>query len=103
MLAYGFTKKCQFRAKIDWNSVFLGHVPHIMVRLSITVSYMSFVGFEKNSNIRSKSIGAYDFTEITSLGAKTYWNFVFLSRDPHILDGSYIAVTYMSFFEFWKN
>jgi hypothetical protein len=33
---------------------------------------MSFVGFEKNSNIRSKSIGAYDFTEITSLGAKTY-------------------------------
>jgi hypothetical protein len=33
---------------------------------------MSFYEFLKKSNIRSKSIGAYDFTEIASLGAKTY-------------------------------
>jgi hypothetical protein len=52
-----FTKNRQFWAKTEQNSVFLGHDTHIADKLYITVSYMIFYGFSKNSNFRSKSIG----------------------------------------------
>jgi hypothetical protein len=42
--------------KIDRNSVFLGRNPYIADRLCITVSYMSFNRFWKNSNFHSKSV-----------------------------------------------
>jgi hypothetical protein len=45
VLAYGFTENHQFMAKTDRNSVFLGRDPHILDRLYIMISYMSFYGF----------------------------------------------------------
>jgi hypothetical protein len=57
VLADGSTKNGQFRAKTDRNWVFLGRDPHIADRLYIIVPYMSFYGFWKNSNFRSKFIG----------------------------------------------
>jgi hypothetical protein len=72
--------------------------PHIADRLYITVSYMSFNGFWKNSNFRSKSIGV----SLWFL-RKTNQNSVFLSRCPHIVDCLYITVPYMNFYRFWKS
>jgi hypothetical protein len=57
VLAYGFTENGQLPAKTDRNSVFHGPNPHILDRIYLMVSYMSFYGFSKNSNFRSKSIG----------------------------------------------
>jgi hypothetical protein len=45
VLAYGFTENCQFGAKIDRNSVFLGRDPRIANRLSIMVPYFYFYRF----------------------------------------------------------
>jgi hypothetical protein len=47
VLANGFTENWKFGAKTDRNSVFLGRDPHIANRLSITVPYFNFTGFEK--------------------------------------------------------
>jgi hypothetical protein len=44
-LNYGFNENCQFGAKTDRNSVFLGCDAHIVDRLSIIVMYMNFYGF----------------------------------------------------------
>jgi hypothetical protein len=57
VLANGFTENCQFEAKTDRNSVFLGHDTHIVNRLSITVPYFIFHGFWKISHFCSKSVG----------------------------------------------
>jgi hypothetical protein len=57
VLAYGFTENCQFGAKIDRNSVFLGRDPRIANWLSIMVPYFYFYGFWKISNFCSKSMG----------------------------------------------
>jgi hypothetical protein len=57
VLANGFTENCQFGAKTDRNSVFLGHDTHIVNRLSITVPYFIFYGFWKISHFCSKSMG----------------------------------------------
>jgi hypothetical protein len=56
-LAYDFTENHQFGVKTDRNSIFLGRDRHILDRLYITVPYMSFYGFFKKSNFRSKFIG----------------------------------------------
>jgi hypothetical protein len=48
LLAYGFNKNHHFAAKTDRNYVFLGRDPHILDRLYIMVSYMSFYMFLKN-------------------------------------------------------
>jgi hypothetical protein len=45
VLAYGFSENCQFGAKTDRNSVFLGPDPRIANWLSITVPYFNFCGF----------------------------------------------------------
>jgi hypothetical protein len=42
----------------------------------------------------------YGFSENGQFAAKTIWNSVFLSRDPHILDRLYVMVLYMSFQKF---
>jgi hypothetical protein len=52
-----FYRNCQFGAKTDWNSVFLGRDPCIANRLSITVPYFNFCGFWKFSHFCSKSNG----------------------------------------------
>ena len=58
VLAYGFSKNCQFVAKADWNSVFPGRDPRIANLLSITVPYFNFYEFwKKNSHFCSKSKG----------------------------------------------
>jgi hypothetical protein len=46
---------------------------------------------------------AYGSSENRQLTAKTDQNSVFLGRDPYILDRLYITVTYMDFYEFFKN
>jgi hypothetical protein len=48
---------CQFGAKTDRNSVFLGRDTHIVNRLPITVPYFNFYGFWKISHFCSKSMG----------------------------------------------
>jgi hypothetical protein len=160
VLAYGFTENCQFRAKTDRNSVFLGRDPRIVNRLSITVLYFNFYGFWKISHFCSKSksvaydfsencqfraktdpnsvfLGrdprianllsikgplfqflrvlkkftilleihgcAYGFTENCQFGAKTDRNSVFLARDPRIVNGLSLTVSYFNFYRFWKN
>jgi hypothetical protein len=45
VLANGFSENCQFGAKTDQNSVFLGRDRRIVNRLSITVPYFHFYGF----------------------------------------------------------
>jgi hypothetical protein len=57
VLACGFTENCQFGAKTDRNSVFLGRDTRIANRLSITVPYFNFYGFQKISHFCSKSMG----------------------------------------------
>jgi hypothetical protein len=49
VLAYRFSENRQFMAKTVQNSVFLGRDPHITDGLYITVPYMCFYGFSKNS------------------------------------------------------
>jgi hypothetical protein len=63
---------------------------------------MSFYGFFKKLNFRSKFIGVlpYDFTENRQFGAKTDRNFIFLYHDHNIVDQLYIIVMYISFFGF---
>jgi hypothetical protein len=57
VLAYGFIENCQFGAKPDRNSVFLGRDPRTANWVSIMVPYFNFYGFWKISNFCSKSIG----------------------------------------------
>jgi hypothetical protein len=56
-VAYGFTENCQFRAKTDRNTVFLGRDPRIVNPLSIKVMFFNFYWFWKNSHFCSKSKG----------------------------------------------
>jgi hypothetical protein len=57
VLAYGFAENCQFGAKTDRNSVFLGRDRRIANWLSVTVPYFNFYGFWKISHFCSKSKG----------------------------------------------
>jgi hypothetical protein len=57
VLAYGFTENQQFATKTERNLVLLGRDPHIPNWYYIMVPYMSFYGFSKFSNFRSKSVG----------------------------------------------
>jgi hypothetical protein len=70
-VAYGFTENCQFWAKTDRNSVSPGRDPRIANRLSITVLYFNFYGFE-NFHIFAQNpwVLAYGFTENYQFGAK---------------------------------
>jgi hypothetical protein len=52
-----FYRNCQFGAKTNRNSIFLGRDPRIANRLSITVPYFNFYGFWKFSHFCSKSMG----------------------------------------------
>jgi hypothetical protein len=45
VLAYDITENCQFGAKTDRNSIFLGRDPRIASRLSITILYFNFYVF----------------------------------------------------------
>jgi hypothetical protein len=56
-LSLGFSEHRQFGAKTDTDSLFLVRNPHIADRIYITVSYLSFYRFWKNSNFHSKSVG----------------------------------------------
>jgi hypothetical protein len=79
VLAYGFTENCQFGAKIDRNSVFLGRDPRIANRLSITVPSMNLYVFKKIHIFgQNLTVLAYGFTEIASLGQK-------LTETPYFL------------------
>jgi hypothetical protein len=104
VLAYDFTENCQFGAKTDRNSIFLGRKPCIVNRLSITVLYFNFTGFKKfHIFARNTWVLAYGFTENCQFGAKTDWNSIFLGRDPHIANHLSIKVPYLNFYRFWKN
>jgi hypothetical protein len=103
VLANGFTVICQFGAKTDQNSVFLGRDPGIANRLSITVPYFSFYGFWKISHFCSKSMGvSLRFYRKWPVWGKTDRNSVFLGRDPHIANRLSITVRYFNFYGFWK-
>jgi hypothetical protein len=99
VLAYGFIINCQFLAKTDRNSVFLGRDPNISDWLYIMVSYMSFYGFFKKNQILAQNpwVLACGFPENHQFAAKTNRNSIFLGRDPHISNWVYIMVPYMSF------
>jgi hypothetical protein len=56
-VSINYTENRQFRAKTNRNSVFLGCDSHIIDWLYITIPYMNFYRFWKNSIFRSKSIG----------------------------------------------
>jgi hypothetical protein len=99
VLAYGFTKNWQFRAKTDRNTVFLGRDSRIANQLFITVLYFNFYGFRKFSHFCSKSNGV---TESFQFVAKTDRNSVFIFRDPRIVNWLSITVPYFNFHGFWK-
>jgi hypothetical protein len=103
VLAFGFTENSQFGAKSDRNSIFLGHVPCIANRLSITVPYFNFYGFWKFLHFCSKSIGvSLQFYRKLPFRAKTDRNSVFLGRDPRFANRLSIMVPYFNFYVFWK-
>jgi hypothetical protein len=54
VLAYGFSENYKFTEKTDRNSVFIGREPHILDRLHIMVTYISFYGFLKKIKISLK-------------------------------------------------
>jgi hypothetical protein len=97
VLAYCFAENSQFWAKTDRNSVFLGHDPGIVNRLSITVPYFNFHIFARNPKVL-----AYCFAENSQFWAKTNRNSVFLSHDPGIVNRLSITVPYFNFHGFWK-
>jgi hypothetical protein len=102
VLAYGFTENCQFGAKTDRNTVFLGRDPRTANRLSITVPYLNFYGFWKISQFCSKSKPKV-LPKIASLGQKLIETLYFLGRDPRIVNRLSITVPYFNFYGFWKN
>jgi hypothetical protein len=103
VLVYDITENCQFGAKTDRNSLFLGRDPCIASRLSITVPYFNFYGFWKIPHFCSKSKGvAYGISENCQFRAKTDRNSVFLGRDPRIANLLSITVPYFNFYGFWK-
>jgi hypothetical protein len=103
-LAYNFTTNHQFAVKTDRNFVFHGRHSHILDRLYIMISYMSFCGFKKIWNFSSKSIGVrLRFYRKSPVCAKNVWNSVFHARVLHVPDWLYIMVPYLSFCRFWKN
>jgi hypothetical protein len=103
VLAYGSTENCQFGAKTDRNSVFLGRDPRMKNRLSITVPYFNFCGFWKFSQFCLKSNGvSLRFTKNWQFGAKTDRNSVFICRDPRIANRLSITVPYFNFHGFWN-
>jgi hypothetical protein len=74
---------CQFAAKTDRNSVFLGRDTHIVNRLSITVPYFNFYGFWKISDFCSKFMGEHTvIPKIASLGQKLTETPYFLAVTP---------------------
>jgi hypothetical protein len=104
VLAYGFSKNCQFVAKADWNSVFPGRDPRIANLLSITVPYFNFYEFWKKFHIfaQNPKVLAYGFTENCQFGAKTDRNSVFPGRDPRNANWLSITVPHFNFYWFLK-
>jgi hypothetical protein len=104
VLAYGCTENCQFGAKIDRNSVFLGRDPRIANRLSIVVPYLNFMGFKKfHIFAQNPWVLACGFTENCQFGAKIDRNSVFLGRDPRTANLLSIVVPYFNSYVFWKK
>jgi hypothetical protein len=100
-VAYGFTENCQFGAKTDRNSVSPGRDPRIANRLSITVLYFNFYGFEKfHIFAQNPKVLAYGFTENGQFEAKTDQNSIFLGHDPRIANRLSIKVSYFNFYGF---
>jgi hypothetical protein len=103
VLAYGFTENCQFGAKTDRNSVFLGHHPHIANRLSITVPYFNFYGFWQISHFRSKSMGvSLWFYRKLPIWGENWPKLRIFGCDRRIANQLSITVPYFSFYGFWK-
>jgi hypothetical protein len=103
VLAYGFTENCQFGAKTDRNSVFLGRDPRIANRLSITVPYFNFYGFWQISHFRSKSMGvSLRFYRKLPIGGENWPKLCIFGCDRRIANRLSITVPYFSFYGFWK-
>jgi hypothetical protein len=103
VLAYGSTENCQFGVKTNRNSIFLGHDPRTVNRLSITSRISIFTDFEKfHIFARNPNVLAYSFTENCQFGAKSDQDSVFLSYDPRIANLLSITVPYFNFHGFWK-
>jgi hypothetical protein len=104
VLAYGFTENCQFRAKTDRNSVFLGRDPRIANRLSITVPYFNFYGFWQISHLRSKSMGvSLRFYRKLPIWGVNWLKLCIFGCDRRITNQLSIMVSYFSFYGLWKN
>jgi hypothetical protein len=85
VLEYGSTENCQFGVKTNRNSIFLGHDPRIVNRLSIRSRISIFKGFEKiHIFAQNPNVLPYSFTKNCQFGAKSDQNSIFLSHDPRI-------------------
>jgi hypothetical protein len=103
VLEYGSTENCQFGEKTNRNSIFLGHDPRIVNRLSIRSCISIFTGSEKfHIFARNPNVLAYSFTENCQFGAKSDQNSIFLIHDPRIANLLSIADPYFNFHRFWK-
>jgi hypothetical protein len=104
VLACGFTENCQFGAKIDRNSVFLGHDLRIANQLSIMSRISIFTGFE-NFHIfaRNPWVLAYVFTENCQFAAKTDQNSVFLGHEPSYSESVIYNAPVFQFLRVLKN
>jgi hypothetical protein len=84
-LAFSFTEKCQFTVKIDRNSVFLTRKAHILDRLHIKASYISFYGFFFQILTQNLKGLAVSFIEKHQFAIKSDRSSVFLGYKVHIL------------------
>jgi hypothetical protein len=114
MLAFGFTKKCQFVAKTDRNYIFLRHEFHIPDQLYIMDHYTCFYGCfmpfcDKNRPklyISSQWIpysGLIVHNDLLHMFlrhfvAKIDLTYIFLGREAQIPKQLYIMVCWTSFY-----
>jgi hypothetical protein len=86
VLAFSFTVKHQFVAKIDSKWIFHSHEAHITERLHIMVMYKKLMVF-LNLNFASKfKCVSFDSTVKHQFIEKTEWNSIFFCCKIHILD-----------------
>jgi hypothetical protein len=83
VLAYGFGENYQFAIKTDRNFVFLDCDTHILNRLHIMVSYMSFYRFLKKFKFLLKIYSYIDHTFQTHIWS-TFWASVLPNLGPII-------------------
>jgi hypothetical protein len=103
VLAYGFSENCQFGAKTDRITVFLGCDPRITNQLSIMVPYFNFYGFWKISHFCSKSKGvSLQFYRKLSVWGKNWSKLCISLSWPRIVNWLSIAVPYFNFYGSWK-